>query len=126
MIIDPNTRTIGYYKDYTRDINIHIETVDGERAMTVTLFEAYPKTVGSIQMDASARDIIRLNVTWQYKYWTSYNTGVVTERRNPRPIYFRGENDPQGITASNGMNVLYDTPVVSETEIIAVENSVGL
>ena len=124
MIINPFTRTIGYYNDYKRDISIFIETVDGQRAMQVVLYEAYPKSVGAIQLDATSKDVMRLSVTWQYKNWLSDNLLGDTTATNKPPIRseFGGENDPAGIFASNGISSLFDQPAVSEDEIVAVED----
>lgn len=92
MIIDPLNRTVGYYDDYTRDIDIIVENVDGSTPMTVTLREAFPKTVGSIQMDSGSRDIMKLSVTWQYKYWISTNTPIraVPVQSQDRQTIFTG------------------------------------
>lgn len=76
IIVHPTNRTIGYYEDYVRDIEIRVENVDGSQPMMVKLFEAYPKTVGTIQLDAGNKEVMKLSVTWQYKYW--YSTQIDT------------------------------------------------
>lgn len=45
-IIDPITKTNGYYNYYTSTIDITIENIDGSTPYMVTLYEAYPKTMG--------------------------------------------------------------------------------
>jgi hypothetical protein len=75
LIIDPFNRTIGYYEDYVRDIEIRVENIDGSQPIMIKLFEAYPKTVGSIQLDSGNKDVMKLSVTWQYKYWISTQLG---------------------------------------------------
>lgn len=71
IIQDPETRNHGYYKDYTTDIKITIlDSYDNARYQ-VTLFDAYLKDLGSIQMSNESREVMKLNVTMQYKYWKS-------------------------------------------------------
>ena len=71
LIVNPTTRNTGYYVDYTVPIDIAILDVYRNERYIVTLHEAYVKDIGQIQMDASNRDVMKLNVTMQYKYWTS-------------------------------------------------------
>lgn len=123
MIIDPKTRTIGYYRDYVKDIKIHVENVDDSRPLTITVFEAYPKSVMGIQMSYSLNNVMSLSVTWQYRYWKSENLTSV-QAPSKRPIYFQAESDPQGIFTKNGMGVGFNGPVPTEEEIIAVENRI--
>jgi len=70
-IIDTYSRETGYYADYTRDIDITVFDVYDNTRYLVTLHEAYLKDIGQIQLDASNKDVMKLNVTMQYKYWTS-------------------------------------------------------
>ena len=41
-----------------------------ERRYSVALYECYPKTIGSIQMDQASKDVMKLSVGMQYKYWS--------------------------------------------------------
>ena len=124
LIINPQTRTLGYYKDYIRDITIHVNTVDDMKAMTIVVSEAYPKTVSAIQLDSNAKEIMKLSVTWQYKYWTSTNNNVTPAQSIP-PTYYRGDADVQGILTGRGMPLLFDEPVATEAQISAIENITG-
>lgn len=72
-VIDPFTRTIQYYRSYTTDIEIYVDNVDGKSPYMIKLFEAYPKTVGSVQLAAESRDIMKLPVVFQYKYWRRFS-----------------------------------------------------
>lgn len=115
MIVDPFTRTIGYYRDYTRNMDIHVRTIDDRNAFTIRLFEVYPKTVQSIQLDASSRDIMKMQVTMQYKYWMSYNNG--DSSISPLiPMEF-GRQDPQSIFTATGYplelppSMMYEIPL---------------
>ena len=35
----------------------------------MTLFECYPKTISSIQMDYAAKDVMKISIGMQYKNW---------------------------------------------------------
>lgn len=70
-IQSPVTRTFAYYNDYVTTMEIVVEDVSDQERYAVTLYECYPKTIAPIQMDYASKDIMRLNVTMQFKYWTS-------------------------------------------------------
>lgn len=71
LIQNPYTRTFNYYKNYITDMTINIEDVEDRKRYEVKLFECYPKTISPIQMDYAAKDVMKLQVTMQYKYWRS-------------------------------------------------------
>ena len=62
-------RTFSYYNDYTTDIDILVQdTLDNNRYL-VKLYEAYPKSVGQIQLDYASKDVMKLTVQMMFKYW---------------------------------------------------------
>lgn len=71
-IVDPVTRMHSYYSDYigTVDISQLLYSIDGnETRYTVRLFEAFPKAIQPIQYNYSSKEVTKLRVTMQYKYW---------------------------------------------------------
>lgn len=76
LIVDEKSRTINYYNNYVTQINIRVLNVDDSNPYTMTLHDAYPKTVNAIQLDASAKDVMKLNVTFAYKYWTKIDNAT--------------------------------------------------
>lgn len=80
MIFNTNTRTIGYYNDYITNVEIYVRNVDGAVPYKVTLFEAYPKAINSIQLDTNNKEVMKMTLTLQYKYWTSTTIDVVGAR----------------------------------------------
>jgi hypothetical protein len=68
-IQNPYTRTFSYYIDYVTDIDIIVYDVADYPRYTVTLYEAYPKTMGAVAVDYSSKEIMKLQITMQYKYW---------------------------------------------------------
>jgi hypothetical protein len=70
-IQDQSTKTFGYYNDYISDMTIEVQDTLDKTRYEMTLWECYPKTIGSIQLDYANKDIMKLTVNMQYKYWTS-------------------------------------------------------
>lgn len=78
LIIDPVTRLVSYYQDYIGTVEIsQIDVSDEERATyKVRLFEAFPKTVSPMNYTASSKDVSKVQVSFEYKYWTPVETGT--------------------------------------------------
>lgn len=74
MIFNTKTRTLGYYRDYTRPVEIYVKGLSDESPYKLTLHEAYPKTINSIQLDANGKEVMKMTLTMQYKYWVSTAT----------------------------------------------------
>lgn len=70
-IQNPETRSFNYYKNYTTGMDIEVHDMMDRITYVVSLFECYPKTIGPIQLDYSSKDVMKMTVTMQYKYWTS-------------------------------------------------------
>ena len=68
-IQDPTTRNFYYYDDYTADIIIEVQDLKNRSRYGIKLFEAYPKSIGAIQMDYASKDIMKLSVNFAYKYY---------------------------------------------------------
>jgi hypothetical protein len=73
-IQDPITRTFNYYKTYTTDLNIDVFDVAEKQRYQLVLYEAYPKSISAVQMDYSNKDVMKLQVSMNYKYWLSSAT----------------------------------------------------
>lgn len=74
-VFDRQTRTSGYYKDYTRDVIITILDRNETPIYSVKLVEAFPKTMSDITLGATDKDVIKLNVSLAFRYWT---TDIIT------------------------------------------------
>jgi hypothetical protein len=72
QIVDPRTRMMSYYNDYVSTVDLsQIDASDTEKVKyTIRLHEAYPKTIDAIQYSADSKNLVKLRVTLQYKYWT--------------------------------------------------------
>lgn len=69
VIQNNGSRTFEYYNNYVSDMIINVEDLEDNVRYSVTAYECYPKTISPIQMDYSAKDIMKMQVTMQYKYW---------------------------------------------------------
>jgi hypothetical protein len=78
-----NTRSFNYYNDYIAEMDIFVQDVEDGNRYVVYLYEAYPKSIGPIQLDYASRDMMKVTVDMQYKFWRSErqvpaNTGFST------------------------------------------------
>lgn len=72
LIQNPTTRDFNFAQKYMTDtINIIVENSQGESVYMCTLHECYPKAVAPIQLDYSAKDVMKMNVSMTYKYATT-------------------------------------------------------
>lgn len=77
-IVNPSDRSIGWYNDYVTPMTIRVQDLEDKTTYLVQLMEAYPKTVQAVALDAgSNNDTMRLDVTFQYKYWVA--TPIATD-----------------------------------------------
>lgn len=67
-IADPVTRNLRYYDDYTTDINIIVQNKNNKNVYLITLYQAYPKTLGDVQLDYALSEVMKQNVTFVYRY----------------------------------------------------------
>ena len=58
-----------YYDDYTSNINIITLNQDGREVYAVTLYECYPKQLQAVSLDYSSKEIVKVNISMNYKYW---------------------------------------------------------
>lgn len=68
-VFNYRNRTSGYYKDYVRNVKIYCYNKDNQQTYGVELYEAFPKTIGAINLDYGNKEIPRLAVTLQYGWW---------------------------------------------------------
>jgi hypothetical protein len=67
-----NTRNFNYYNNYTADVvKIFVEDLTNRPKYIVGLYEVYPKTVSAVQMGYDQKDVMKLSVSFAYKYWRS-------------------------------------------------------
>ena len=67
-VFDRNKRTIGFYSDYTRDVDIFVTDKNGNVVYCHKLREAYPKYIGDIQLSYTGDTVLKVDVTLVYKW----------------------------------------------------------
>lgn len=70
-IQDPVTRNFNYYNNYITDMTIDVFDISDKSRYQVTLYQAYPKSISAITLDYANKDIMKLQVSMNYKYWIS-------------------------------------------------------
>jgi hypothetical protein len=85
-IQDSDTRAFNYYNDYTADIEINVLDKKNNVRYTMTLYESYVKALSPIQLDYAAKDVMKLSVSINYKYWKTKESAVSYE--TPKSSFF--------------------------------------
>ena len=70
IIQSPSSRNFGYYKNYITDMILSVEDTKDRKRYEVRLFECYPKNVGGISMAHESKEVMKLQVSMNYKNWT--------------------------------------------------------
>lgn len=70
-IQDPFTRNFNYYDDYTTELIIDVEDTKDRKRYQITMYEAYPKNISPIQVGYDQKEVMKLQVSMNYKYWLS-------------------------------------------------------
>lgn len=72
-ISNTQNKITSYYKDYIAPtVLIEVLPMDSEvSTYSITLHEAYPKGISPIQLSADSRDIAKIGVSLNYKYYTT-------------------------------------------------------
>ena len=64
------TWNVGYYDDYTSEVQIYLLDRQNQRRYGIRLHEAYPKTIGAVPLNqAPANEIIKIPVTFAFRWW---------------------------------------------------------
>jgi hypothetical protein len=77
------SRTFRYYNEYVTDMQIYVNDTMNQTYYGVALYEVYPKTIGAITLDNNSKEIMKMTVTLQYKFWRPIG---ITNRRDPVPV----------------------------------------
>ena len=118
-IRDPSTRSFSYYRNYITDIDINVHPLDSYEQVvhSVTLHEAYPKTLSSVQLDYSSHDTMKYSVSMMYKYYT---TQLMTTQQAGIPMD-QYNQDPSQVTTGLG----YETSIGAITSSNITDGGVG-
>lgn len=110
LIQDPKTRNFNYYDSYTCDIVIEVQDLQNKSRYGIKLFEAFPKSIGSIQMDYAGKDVMKLSVNFAYKYYYVGETAQAPQGDAFYPYKFDGD------TPASYQPIFNDTPSATQTK----------
>lgn len=96
------TGNFRYYEEYVSNMSIIVSDVNDNNRYSVSLYEAYPKNISAINLDYAGKDVMKLSVTMQYKYWTSQQLLTASKDVTAIPSkYFSDFFDYQEFVNSN-------------------------
>lgn len=84
IIQNPTSRNFEYYDNYVTDMQIEVQDTANRTRHRTYIYEAYPKTIAPIQLDYASKDVMKLQVAMQYKYWKTEYFEVL-DNTNERP-----------------------------------------
>lgn len=80
-IQNPYTRTFEYYDNYITDLDIDVEDLKDRKRYSVKLSECYPKSISPVSLGYETKDVMKLQVSMNYKYWRSTPYGTPKETK---------------------------------------------
>ena len=102
QIINPYTRLSGFYNDYIRDITIITQDTKDNDTYIAVLREAYPKTVSAVQLDYNSKDVMKLQVTFNYKYHINNQLVSPSNDKDPKKLFGLDLPDPYKLSQQLG------------------------
>ena len=74
LAFNEDTWDVQYYNDYTSIIEIYLLDKQDQRRYGLKLYEAFPKTVSSTELNyGTSGEIIKTSVGMTFRYWTALN-----------------------------------------------------
>ena len=101
-VSNTQNKITSYYKDYIAPtVLIEVLPMDSEvSTYSITLHEAYPKGISPIQLSADSRDIAKIGVSLNYKYYTTSH--VASTKYQTINITNDATQDLQSLIAASG------------------------
>lgn len=70
IIQNPNTRTFSYMDEFkAKEVLIDVLDLNDNIKYTITLYDAFPKSVGNLSLSSDDNNIMTLDVSLDYKYY---------------------------------------------------------
>jgi hypothetical protein len=69
--VDPISKEVGFYEDYTADVEIYTLDRGDNRTGKWCLKDAFPRLINLTPLGQATDSPARVSVTFAYKYWTS-------------------------------------------------------
>lgn len=83
-----DSRKFRYYDSYTTTLSIYVQDMQEDNRYIVEMYEAYPRSVGAVQVDFANKDVMKLQVTMNYKYWRSSQVAYSVKDVADKPEFF--------------------------------------
>lgn len=72
LIQDQKTKTFNYYKDFiSNEVSIFVLDKEDKETYQITLYEAFPKSIGQLSLEQSDNSTMVFDVTLSFKYYTT-------------------------------------------------------
>ena len=101
-IVDPMTRNHQYYESYIKNIVITVQDTKDNDTYKVVLYEAYPKNISAVTLDYNAKDVMKIQVTFNYKYHINYQLSTSRGEPKIKGIFRFDLPDPYKLSRSVG------------------------
>jgi hypothetical protein len=102
QIINPYSRVAGFYDSYVRDISIITQDTKDNDTYIAVLREAYPKTISAVQLDHNSKDVMKLQVTFNYKYHINNQLVSPDNDSSPKKLFGLDLPDPYKLSQQLG------------------------
>jgi hypothetical protein len=74
QVYNVETRSLGYYDDYVRDVTIFVTNKEDKVIYACVLREAWIQSISDSQLSYADGNVIRIPVTLTYKWWDQLKT----------------------------------------------------
>ena len=71
LIADPLSKGVAFPEDYTGSVEVYTLDREDNRVTRWKLYDAFPRLMNILPMGQSAEGIVRVNVTFAFRRWTS-------------------------------------------------------
>lgn len=115
LMIDPNTREVGFYSDYIGQVVIRALSIDESVTHSITLEEAFPRSFQLVQVAQGANSVQRFVVAMAFKSW---HQNPVDRSNLPSVGTLNAEdNSIAGFINSKIMATIKSIPLIIESKI---------
>ncbi len=98
-VFNKRSRTVGFYRDYVRDIDMFITDAGDNVVYHVKLFEAFPQNISDFNVDFANHDIIKVQVLMKYKWIeTVYSSANGDQNKNAQ---YKSQQSLASVSAVN-------------------------
>lgn len=124
-VFNRNTRAIGYYADYVKDVDIFITNKAGGQILKTTLFECYPKSVQDVELSYSGDHLVKFTVSFIYKWASELREQTAGIGSLPGSGSQQNQLAPLAMSSQN-LNVISNLPVggIIASQTQGIQNSI--